>query len=358
MDPAQTGQNPAMAKRKRKPAIVKALSDPRVAGATVAAAAAAGVAAAGKVRLDRTAQDAEDRQRRFRLDGSESAPAGIRRIARGQVDYALDSLRGGAGDGLAKGIHEARKSFKRMRALARLGRDELGDETYRRENETYRDAGRSLSGMRDAKVMVATLDGLRKRFRDEIPDGAFEGLRAALVAEHGDAVERVTKEDDSVRVVTEALESARDRIAAWPLDESKTSYDVLTPGFERIYRRGRKAMRAAHRDTTTEALHDLRKRTKDLWHAAQIVRPVAPKEMKKLARRAHDLADVIGDDHDLAVLSEAAAARQGTLAQGELELLRGLVDRRRARLQREALKRSKRLYGRKPRAVARPLAAA
>ena len=52
--------------------------------------------------------------------------------------------------------------------------------------------------------------------------------------------------------------------------------------------------------------------------------------MKQLARRAHALSDVAGDDHDLAVLRAAARERHATLAPGELALLERLVARRRA----------------------------
>ena len=78
---------------------------------------------------------------------------------------------------------------------------------------------------------------------------------------------------------------------------------------------------ASRKDTTTEALHELRKRAKDLWHAAQVVRPIAPKRMKKLARRAHRLSDLAGEDNDLAVLYDGAGRRSGALDPGELELL-------------------------------------
>ena len=131
---------------------------------------------------------------------------------------------------------------------------------------------------------------------------------------------------------------------------------MLEPGFERIYRRGRRALKAARRDTSTENLHELRKRAKDLWHAAQILRLAAPKKMKRLARHAHRLSDVVGADHDLAVLRAAARERQETLASGELALLDGLIGRRREQLRRKALKRARRLYARKPRDVGSVLA--
>jgi CHAD domain-containing protein len=128
---------------------------------------------------------------------------------------------------------------------------------------------------------------------------------------------------------------------------------MLAPGFERIYKRGRRALKAARRDPTDENLHELRKRAKDLWHAAQVLRPTSPKRMRRLARRAHRLSDLLGDDHDLAVLLDAATKRRRTLGGGGLALLRVLVGRRRARLQRAALACGRRVYGPKPRAWTR-----
>jgi CHAD domain-containing protein len=125
-----------------------------------------------------------------------------------------------------------------------------------------------------------------------------------------------------------------------------------------MYRRGRRAQRTAADEASTEAMHELRKRAKDLWHAAQVLRPAAPKPMKKLARRAHDLSNVAGEDHDLAVLLDGARERAHTLQPGELALLDALTARRREALQQDALARGRRVYGRKPRKLARRIAAA
>ena len=74
--------------------------------------------------------------------------------------------------------------------------------------------------------------------------------------------------------------------------------------------------------------------------------------------RERGLSDLIGDDHDLAVLREAAADRAATLEGDELARLRELIDHRRARLQKRALKAAKRLYEPKPRKIARLVASA
>jgi CHAD domain-containing protein len=317
---------------------------------TAAAGAAVAAVAAARVARGR-AKRAKQERRAFRLDGQEDAAEGIRRIARGQIDSAIDRLNAARGDDVGAAVHDVRKRFKRMRALVRLARDELGKDVYQQENAAFREAGRAFAGARDAKVLVDTLDGLKKRHSDELPAGAFAGLRDALAADASDAGNRTEQVPEAIA----GLESARARIAAWPLPE-KEGYGALAPGFERIYRRGRKALREARRHPGDETLHDLRKRTKDLWHGAQIVGPVDPKRLSRLAKDAHKLSDVIGEHHDLGVLREAASKRRELLAPGEFRLLRGLVERRQKRLARRALKRARRLYAVKPRKLVRRFA--
>jgi CHAD domain-containing protein len=310
------------------------------------AVASGGVVAAGKLVRDRVAERALRRRTRFRLAPDEGAADGLRRIARGQIELASDRLE--SGDDVAEAVHEARKSLKRLRAVVRLARDPLGDEIYRSENRAYRDTGRELSAARDAQVLGETLDALTDRYRREIDDDAFAGLRDAIAADAKAAHERIAADAGAVEEVRAGLGATRDRVATWPLPEDADA-SVLAPGFERIYKRGRRALKAARQDPSDESMHELRKRAKDLWHASQILRPVSPRRMKRLSRRAHALSDLLGDDHDLAVLLDAARERYRTLGRGELALLRALVGRRRARLQRAALACGRRVYGPKPR---------
>ena len=64
---------------------------------------------------------------------------------------------------LAASIHGARKDLKKLRALLRLVREELGTALFKVENHRYRDAGQLLAGSRDAEVKLQTLIALRSR---------------------------------------------------------------------------------------------------------------------------------------------------------------------------------------------------
>jgi CYTH domain-containing protein/CHAD domain-containing protein len=287
----------------------------------------------------------------FRLGSDERVPEGLRRIVRARLDEAIGGLDAAGDDALDEAVHEARKSLKRVRAALRLARDELGDEVYRSENAGFRDAGRRLSGPRDSQVVVETLGALCERCRGELPPGGFTALRDALRQEHEAARKRLQADAGAVGDVVEALRAARARTASWPIE--RDDLDALAPGLRRIYRRGRKGLAASYEQSGDEALHELRKRAKDLWYASQILGPAAPKKTKKMAKRAHKLADLIGEDHDLAVLQQTAERHHEHLSKAERDTLNELIERRRAELQRRALSRAKRLYRRKPRAVVR-----
>jgi CHAD domain-containing protein len=292
-------------------------------------------------------------QRRFRLADREPVPDGVRRIARSQLDMSIERLERATDEDLGTAVHETRKSLKRLRAITRLVRDELGDETYRRENVAFRDAGRRLAGARDSQVLLETLDALTDRYPDDAPPERLGRFKRTLVGQHG-AAQRRLHEGAAVAEVRDELRQARARVGDWQLE--REGLDALASGFRRIYRRGRRAYRTARREPSTENLHELRKRAKYLWYAAQIVRVAAPKKMKRIARRAHELSNLIGEEHDLALLAQRADERRDRFpdetAAGELA---ALVERRRAELRREALDLARGLFRRKPRKVVRPL---
>ena len=93
---------------------------------------------------------------------------------------------------------------------------------------------------------------------------------------------------------------------------------------------------------------ELRKRSKDLWYAAQLLESCRPKRMRTLVRRARRLSKLLGEDHDLAVLEQRLQTQADQLDTGEVKLIKGLIRRRRHKLQRQGEGLARRLYRRKP----------
>jgi CHAD domain-containing protein len=327
--------------------------EPLLTEAAAAAVVTGAAAIGGKLAKDKlTASRDQEAARAYRLRRGEFVPDGMRRIARGQLDLGIEELEGQPNRKLDEAVHETRKRLKRLRASLRLERFAIGDETYRRENAAFRDLGRRLSGPRDAIVLIETLDELSERFGDELPRDELGPLRDRLEQSHKRAVAKLRRDPSTVDAVRVELEEARVRSASWTYDSD--GFEALRPGLQRIYRRGRRSMRAVADEPSDEHLHEWRKRAKDLWHALQIARPAAPKRMKALASQAHQLSDLLGDDHDLAVLREHIA-RPNVAFEREATrtALLSAIDRRRASLRREALKLGARIYARRPKRFAR-----
>jgi CHAD domain-containing protein len=307
-----------------------------------------------KAVLQAVAPAGAEPDRTYRLHADEHVPDGIRRIARGQLLDARDALSETSTRTLGDGVHETRKRLKRLRASVRLARDAIGRQTYERENTAFRLTAQRLAAGRDAQVLLETLDDLGERFADELAPHATAALRARLQDERERAVSATRQDDEGIAAVLGALEQALARTPAWSFECD--GFEALSPGLRRIYRRGRKRMRAARKDPSPESLHEWRKRVKDLWHATQIVRVAQPERLKLVSARAHDLADLLGDAHDLSMLRgyveshpqcfEDATSKRGLLA---------VIDRREEALRDKALKRGRRLYERKPKRFVRAI---
>jgi CHAD domain-containing protein len=272
--------------------------------------------------------------RAYRLRHGEPLPDELRRAARGRIDHAIDELRGKTDSTPEEAVHEARKDMKKLRALLRLARGELGRETFARENACFRDAARELAGTRDSDVMLEALGAL------ELPPGAGWELRKAIQAEreHGGEDGRAA----AARAAVAILKEARGRIDDWPLE--RDSFGAVAGGLERTYRRGRRGFRTASEAPAVESLHEWRKRIKDLWYHHTLLRRLWPPVMTAVGDQAHDLSDLLGDDHDLAML--AGWMREHAPAAGP-EFFKA-VERRREELQREALALGALLYAEKP----------
>jgi CHAD domain-containing protein len=283
-------------------------------------------------------------ERSFRLDPAEPVPDEVRRVARERIDHALDELRGRADSTREEAVHEARKDMKKLRALVRLVRGDLGDRVYRAENICFRDTAAELAGVRDADVMLATLGYLEERY-GELP-GAGARLRPALVAHRFRAAAGSLK--PASKAAVETLAEAHDRVEDWPLETD--GFEAFEDGLGRIYRKGRRAYRAAQKLPSAENMHEWRKRVKDHWYHVLLLQDIWKPVMSALSDEAHDLSDRLGDDHDLAVLLDWAH-RQASTLDGADPVLRGfdvILESRRRELQAEAFDYGARLYADKP----------
>ena len=187
--------------------------------ATVGASAVTGNVIAD-ARNDRDGQRSGP-SRAYSLQKKEAPSEGMRRIAAGRAQKAIEGLRSAArGEEPAKSIHSTRKDLKKLRALLRLVRGELGEDLYRSENERYREVGQSLSATRDAQVKAETLRSLLEPSELEpAVERAAARWEGALEQEDQMAGEQASHHRESmIAPLLEQLGEGERRIGDWPLD--------------------------------------------------------------------------------------------------------------------------------------------
>ncbi len=281
----------------------------------------------------------------YRLVPCEPTPEEIRRVAVEQLDAAVaDLLPNGDGRGPdAEAIHDARKRLKKTRSLIRLARADFDTPFRRQVNAQLREAGRSLSARRDAYALVETSVRLLEASEEQRFTEPLKRLQAWLETRTDKSSE--DDSEDGVGAVAARLAETRDRVAAQ--HAGAAGWRALEPGLRLQYMRGRDELRELDNASSDEDWHEWRKRAKDLWYHLDLLRNAWPEVVKPLADQASHLADLLGEDHDLAVL-RSLLDDQNSPVEDIAPIFELLADEQ-ARLRAAAIELGRRLYADKAR---------
>jgi CHAD domain-containing protein len=243
-------------------------------------------------------------------------------------------------------VHEVRKRCKKVRGLLRLIRPTCED-TYEVENAHFRDSARILSETRDATTLIESFDALVRRFSEESGQETMPELRRLLV-EHREKVAPSRAVEERLDRFRGSMREVRIRIVDWPLD-SDDLVTVFAAGFKKTYGRARNAMKAARAEPTNERLHEWRKRVKYHRYHVALLRDMWPPILKGRRGAVKKLTDLLGDDHDLAVLGETLSGEpERSHARETVERFRDLCEARRRELQVWAFLEGRKLFTDKP----------
>jgi len=281
---------------------------------------------------------------RFKL--GEPFDDGCRRIAVDQIERAQSQLHGKGDQAIA--VHETRKALKRLRALLRLIRPAMGEGAFKQENAQLRDIGLSLSGERDRHVLLETVNKL---------EGAAGFGRRGLVGSVRECIAAANGEGAplSLKQAQGRLADAKKRLAELHIDGS--GFDVVGAGLERSYGKARRAFCEAYEEQTDEAFHDWRKGTQAHWRQMTLLSRAWPDYLGARASEARNLSQLVGDDHDLAMLvdfvhSNAAAG----LGNEQAAIVEKAARQRQTELRETAKPRGERLFADAPRRLRRSIA--
>lgn len=277
-----------------------------------------------------------------RLEVGEPVGAGLKRLLLADVAAARREVET-AGDRAGDAVHRARRHLKRARSLLRVFRPVIGDD-YADRRDRLGEAADLLAPARDADAALTTARSLAAR-SDE-PD-----RMAALLDRLAGEAEAAHRAGVDLGRVAGILRRAEADAAGLP--RVAAGEKLLTAELVDAYRLGRRDWRdvgdgVVGRRRGEALLHDWRKRVKHRWHLTLVIGPFGPATSRALAADLDRLAEWLGDEHDLALLSAGLLddpARAGGRKAAERILEAAL--RRRRKLERRALELGQELYGAK-----------
>lgn len=274
----------------------------------------------------------------FQIDRHEAIGDGVCRILDRQLERAIGELEQASSESRQRAVHDVRKRIKKIRAILRLLRAITSRGNPKLDNLPLRDAARALAPMRDADVHLATLEKLCEH--SGIERARFSRTFQLLERKQSGASARA---GEAMRRAGGRLHAMRPNIENWRGDEIGRK-DVQR-GLRRIYKKARMAFQRAVDDGSVENMHAWRKRTKDVWYALWLFKARCPKPVGKLVRKAKYLSELLGDEHDLAMLRRTLARHRTGAEKGAILKL---IASHQFQLQRKAVKAGAKFFAKKP----------
>lgn len=275
----------------------------------------------------------------MRFHSGETLTEGVDRVTSEQFLIAL-GIATVSTDDRARAVHATRKAIKRLRSVVRLVRDVIARDRYDADNQMLKLIAAELGGVRDSWVMAGTLARILPT-ADETRD-SMAPLMARLQAQYRAETRQVLGNDAQMASIVEQLENVKRRSRGWTIcaaDDRSLPHDFASVelGLERVYNRGRRGMENAIEYPTDTLLHNWRKRAKYLRHQVEALNVLDPEALGLREAQLETLTDLLGDDHDLAVLMNRLEEDRSLGAGIDLDGVTRAIANRRRDLQKEAM---------------------
>ena len=202
----------------------------------------------------------------------------------------------------AEGVHQMRVGARRLRSDLHTFRPLLDRSSTDPLRDELRWLGQVLGDVRDPDVLGERLRAGADRNLDLDDASAVAVVLERLHADRQAAVERLHEALGSDRYL-ELLDALVALGDAPPLtaEAEGPAADVLPALVRTPWKNLRRAVRALGDDPADEALHEIRKRAKEVRYAAEAVEPALGKPAGRMAKGAKGVQTVLGDHQDTVV---------------------------------------------------------
>lgn len=257
------------------------------------------------------------------------------RIFNNLLDYSENCLKSGEKQDII--IHEARKSFKRLRSLLKIYRLAIDDDIYNEINILIRDSGRKLSHFRDIDAIAECLHKITPK--NEPKHYLIEQL--TLQVESLRMNYDIREIDNVITSVFDDINAIRELLAKIILpDELKT---VTKKGIRKIYNNSRTLYYKNMIDMNDILMHEWRKRVKQLWDVSLFFNSGDEIDYN-YAESIHLLSTYLGDYHDLVITFDFVYDEKLILEQENLIKFKKILFKLKDKISRKAFNHAANIY--------------
>ncbi len=240
------------------------------------------------------------------LDARRPLPASLRAVLEREFETAarrLTQAEGWRPEDRVEGVHEFRRSVKRLRAALALTVGVVGEREWRSIDKALSAAARRLGALRDAHARRAAAQRLVRLLPRSMRALAMDAWRAS-----GGAVTEAAAEpkDEAVHRLVHAsageMRSIRDRVTRWDLQALHAGHVV--EAVTTAWGRARDRFRASWQDRENEWLHGARKRAQRCASLLLLVQGWDGKLLRASERRLRAAAGLLGEARDAELMLE------------------------------------------------------
>lgn len=244
------------------------------------------------------------------LDTRRRLPAALQSLLQREFDQAIRRLDQAAGNkptDRVTGVHEFRRSVKRLRAALMLMDGVVPEPELRAIDRALGDAARRLGSLRDAHARRIAAERIVKLVPKSMRALAMDAWRTSggSVAEAAAGLSNAAAQA-LVHASRAEIESIRERVRA--LDMSRLDAGAVADALARAWGRARDRFRASWTGRDEAWLHGVRKRAQRMANLLLLVAPAAGAWAVRIEARLRKASALLGEARDAELMVQAMPA--------------------------------------------------
>lgn len=247
-----------------------------------------------------------------------------------------------AGSRVHISIHEARKNVKKLRAILRLARHEIGKEKYSELNTFYSGVGQQVALLRDDTSMVELFENFKENIKSpELQKVIQKSIRLTKKKREKEFADFHHNKTDLH--LNKILSSKTLALKQLIIPGNPEVFILQSVG--KVHSDTIKRMKQAEKEGSNEAYHNWRKQVKYLMFQMMILKNAWPLFFEAYIDELNKLQKLLGSLHDLNILNNYVVEGDLlTLDKKQKEILLNYIYPRRASLKKQVHTIGKQLF--------------